>query len=208
MISHQMLIEKVCQAARKFEVEPPEIKLMPSEGSDQLLIRPGRHSIILTERALEELTEGELDFGLALCFVQRFKPRLLPLVLTLAPITLFTVAGLIGIYTQRVNLEEQLFLAFAILMIVVFIGFLGSVIVNFTIKDEVRRRLFMDALLISGNASAAETYLIRCKTDDMLLSAKRRLKGDSKMELETELDTLRQAARRLGISYRSVKFFG
>jgi hypothetical protein len=68
------------------------------------------------------------------------------------------------------------------------------------VEEQGRKQVLGQALIFTGNASAAETYIIRCKTDH-LLSGKRRLASVDRDQLDQQLDALRNAARSLGLSY-------
>lgn len=205
-MTEQTFVQRVELLARRLEVTTPRVKVNSSRGRDALRIRVTGWTVRISEKALAELTDAEIDFGLALAVCTRLRGIYLRPVYVWAPWLGATFIGFCVIYFAQVSFLERFWLGFGILFGSMLIGYAGSILVSASLDDKVLREQISEALSLTGNASAAETYLIRCGTDH-LLSVRRKLKTNDRSQLDTQLEALRYAASRLGLSYRSVGYF-
>lgn len=197
---------RVAQLARRLEVSHPRIRVVSARGRDALRIRVSGWTVRVSEKALSELTDAEIEFGLALAVCMRLRGIFMRPAYVWAPWLLTTFIGFCIVYLGQISFLDRFWLGFGILFGCMLVGYAGSILVSASLDDKVLREQIGEALSLTGNASAAETYLIRCGTDH-LLAARSKLGSGDRSQLDTQLEALRFAASRLGLSYRSVGYF-
>jgi hypothetical protein len=203
VISESSLNHKIAGYARRLDVEPPQLRITAGKGRDPLSVRYSGNVMRISARAMEELTESEVDFGVALSFAKRIRPSLDSALFVVAPILIFAGFGVTILMAQRDFFVENFWLGFGVLFAMTMIGYIiGAFVVNSTL-DRHRGDVYHEALLLTGNASAAETYLIRCQTDH-ILGYRKRMSQKERENLDRDLLALRDAAKRLGIVHRKV----
>lgn len=186
--------------ACRLEVQPPKVRIGQASGRDALRIRLTGWTIRTTPRALAELSLAELDFGLALAFMSRLEPDQKKPHWVVAPFLGTTFSGFSIVFFGRASFVDQFWVGFMVLFGSMVVGYVGSLFVSAGVSNRAKQRVLSEALNITGNASAAETYLIRCKTDHLLFG-QRRLASADREQLDQQLDALHVAAGRLGLSY-------
>lgn len=205
-MTEQTFAQRVEELARRLEVSTPRVRVNSARGRDALRIRVTGWTVRISEKALNELTDAELDFGLALAICTRLRGIFMRPIYVLAPWVIATFIGFCVVYFAQVSFLERFWLGFGIMFGSMLVGYAGSILVSASLDDQVLREQIGEALSLTGNASAAETYVIRCGTDH-LLSVRRKFKSNDRSQLDTQLEALRYAASRLGLSYRSVGYF-
>lgn len=205
-MTEQAFAQRAELLARRLEVSTPRIRVTSVRGRDALRIRVTGWTVRVSEKALSELTDAELDFGLALAMCTRLRGVFLRPAYVWAPWLISTFLGLCILVLAQVSFLERFWVGFGIMFGAMLVGYAGSILVSASLDDQVLREQIGEALSLTGNASAGETYLIRCGTDH-LLSVRSRLRSGDRSQLDTQLEALRYAASRLGLSYRSVGFF-
>jgi hypothetical protein len=199
-MTEQQFIYKVEAIARRLEVQPPRIRIAPSKGRDALRVRLSGWTLRTTPRALAELSEAEMDFGLAVAFMARLEPDQRKPHWVISPFLATTFIGVCVLSFGRDSFLDQFWLGFGVLFGLMVLGYIAGMFVSLAVDERARQRVLGEALNITGNASAAETYLIRCKTDHLLFG-RRRLASTDRDQLDQQLDALRAAAAKLGLSY-------
>ncbi|MEQ1821273.1 MAG: hypothetical protein ABL949_02065 [Fimbriimonadaceae bacterium] len=203
MISENSLNHKIAGYARRLDVDPPQLRIVNGKGKDPLGVRFVGNVLRITSRAMEELSESELDFGIALSFAKRIRPSLDSAIFAVGPLLIFAGFGIAILLAQRDFFVDNFLLGFGVMFGMTMIGYIiGSFVVNSTL-DKHRVDVYHEALLLTGNASAAETYLIRCQTEH-IMGVRRRMSQKERENLDRDLLTLRDAAKRLGIVHRKV----
>lgn len=203
MITEQTLIHKVARLAQRLDTDPPKVRIVKGTWRDPLTIRYSGHLLRVTERALEELTETELDFGLALSFSRRIRPSFEGLIYAVAPFLALTTIGVAVLIMGRAYFIHRFMFGAFVLFMIMFTGYVigAAVMHGYTIRH--RSDIYHEALMLTGNASAAETYLIRCQTDH-IVGSRKKLSSRDRENLDIHLKALRDAALRLGIIHRQV----
>jgi hypothetical protein len=203
VISENTLNHKIAGYARRLDVEPPQLRITAGKGRDPLSVRFTGNVLRVSARAMEELTESELDFGVALSFSRRIRPSLDSAIFAIGPLLIFAGFGVAILMAQREFFVDNFWLGFGVMFAMTMIGYvIGAYVVNTTL-DRHRADIYHEALLLTGNASAAETYLIRCQTEH-ILGFHRRMSQKERENLDRDLLSLRDAAKRLGIVHRKV----
>lgn len=205
-MTEQTFAMRVEQLARRLDVSTPRVRVTSARGREALRIRITGWTVRISEKALAELTEAEVDFGLALAVCMRLRGIFLRPAYVAAPWIIASFIGFCVLYFAQISFLDRFWLGFGIMFGSMLLGYAGSILVSASLDDKILREQIGEALSLTGNASAAETYLIRCGTDH-LLAARRKFKGTDRSQLDTQLEALRYAASRLGLSYRSVGFF-
>jgi len=203
LITEQTLIHKVAKIANRLDTDPPKVRVVKGNWRDPLSIRYQGNILRVTERALEELTESELDFGLALCFARRIRPSFEGMTYSTAPFLVLSAVGVATLIMGRSYFIHRFYFGVFILFTIMFAGYLIGAAVNHAYTVRHRSDVYHEALMLTGNASAAETYLIRTQTDH-IMGSRRRLSSKERENLDTHLEALRDAAKRLGIIHRQV----
>lgn len=203
LITEQTLIHKVARLSARLDVDPPKVRVVKGNWRDPLTVKYAGNVLRVTERALEELTESELDFGLALSFAKRIRPSFDGLAYSSAPFILFTGIGVASLLIGRNYFIHRFYFGVFVLFSLMFAGYLIGNWVMYGYRVRHRSDIYHEALMLTGNASAAETYLIRCQTDH-IVGSRRRLSSKDRENLDTHLTALRDAAGRLGIVHRRV----
>jgi len=203
VITEQTLIHKVARLSARLDTDPPKVRVVKGNWRDPLSIRYSGNLLRVTERALDELTEGELDFGLALSFAKRIRPSFDGLAYSAAPFILFTGVGIASLLIGKAYFIHRFYFGVFILFVMMFLGYLVGNWVMYGYRIRHRSDIYHEALMLTGNASAAETYLIRCQTDH-IMGPRRRLSSKERENLDIHLSALRDAAKRLGIVHRRV----
>lgn len=199
-MTEQEFVQRVELMSRRLEVQSPKIKIAPAKGRDALRVRLSGWTLRVTTRTLSELSDAEIQFGITLAFLSRLEPNQKRPLLVVAPFASLTFIGLAIVTLARESFVERFYLGFAILFGLMVIGYVAGMFISVAVDENARSQILGEALNLTGNASAAETYLIRCKTDH-LLSGRRKLASIDRDQLEDQLDALKAAARRLGLSY-------
>jgi hypothetical protein len=205
-MTEQEFVQRVEHLARRLETSIPRVRVVSSRGREALRIRVSGWTVRVSEKALTDLTEAEIDFGLALAFCMRLRGIFLRPAYVWAPWLVTTFIGFCIVLLGQVSFVDRFWMGFGIMFGSMLVGYAGSILVSASLDDRVLREQISEALSLTGNASAAETYLIRCGTDH-LLAARRSLGSSDRSNLDTQLEALRNAASRLGLSYRSVGYF-
>lgn len=202
-MTEQQFVHKVEAMSRRLDVQPPRIKIAPAKGRDALRVRVQGWTLRTTPRALSELSEAELEFGIALAFMMRLEPDQRKPHWVAAPFLSTTFIGVCILSFARDSFLDRFWFGFGILFGLMLLGYIVGMFVSLAVEEQTRERVLAEALNMTGNASAAETYLIRCKTDHLLFG-RRRLASTDRDQLDQQLGALREAASRLGLSYSPI----
>lgn len=202
-MTEQAFILRVDEMARRLEVQPPKVKIAPGRGRDGLRVRVTGWVLRATPRTLTELSDAEIEFAIAHAMIARIEPGQRKPHLVAAPFAALTFIGVIILVFGQQRFLENFYLGYGILFGLMVVGYVAGMFVSIAVEEAARSRVIGEALNMTGNASAAETYLIRSKTDH-LLTGRRRLGAPDRDQLNQQLDALKDAARRLGLSYYPV----
>ncbi len=205
MTEHEFVL-KVEAMARRLELKAPRVKVAPMRGRDALRVVISGWTIRISPRGLAELTANEIDFAIAYAFMVRLRNVGVRPVMSVIPFCALTFIGFVILHFGQKRFVDNFWLGYGILLGLMVIGYLVGVYMSLRAAEDGRADLISQALLLTGNASAAETFLIRSRTDHVLANA-RRLASADRERLADQLDALDQAARRLGLSYTSVGNF-
>lgn len=203
MITEQTLIHKVAKISRRLDVDPPKVRVVKGNWRDPLSVRYQGNVMRVTERALDELTESELDFGIALSFARRIRPSFEGMTYSVAPFLALSAIGVAVLIMGRSYFIHRFYFGAFVLFAIMLTGYLigAAIMHSYTVRH--RSDVYHEALMLTGNASAAETYLIRTQTDH-IMGSRRRLSSKERENLDIHLEALRDAAKRLGIIHRQV----
>lgn len=202
-MTEQSFILRVEEMARRLEVQPPRVRVAPGRGRDGLRVRVTGWVLRATPRTLTELSDAEIEFAIAHAMIARIEPGQRKPHLVAAPFALLTLIGVMIIVFGQEHFTENFYLGYGILFCLMLVGYVAGMFVSIAVEEAARGRVIGEALNMTGNASAAETYLIRSKTDH-LLTGRRRLGAPDRDQLDQQLGALKDAARRLGLSYHPV----
>lgn len=203
MITENGFREKVIKLSRRIDVNPPKVRIVPSD-SGSMAVRCNGLTITVETHTLRELTDAEMDFALSLALCKQLHHKYWLVPIWLFP-TFFT--GVCG-YLAVTHANEYFIEHFNSGVIGLFCGFaigyfISEILVAWFIKSH-RNRIFHDAMVFSGNAQAAESYLIRLQADQGGMKLRKKLSNKRKDELDRQLNALEDACGRLGLAYRSV----
>lgn len=204
-MTEQEFVRRVEALSVRMEVKPPRVRVSPARGKDALRIRIQGWTVRTTPRTLEELTDAEIEFGLALAMAARLEPGQRQPHWVAAPFATLTFIGVTILYFWRDSFLDQFWLGYAILFGLMLVGYVAGMFVAYFVEERARVRVIGEALNLTGNASAAQAYLIRCKTD-YVMSGRRRLASSDRDQLAEQLQALARAAYGLGLSYTPVRF--
>jgi hypothetical protein len=203
LITEQTLVDKVARLAHRLDTDPPQVRIVKDNWRDPLAVRYMGNVLKVTEKALEELSESELDFGLALSFAKRIRPSFEGTALALGPFLTLTGVGVSSLILGKNYFVHHFYFGVFVMFVLLMLGYVIGASILHTYRVKHRSDVYHEALMQTGNASAAETYLIRCQTDH-IVGSRRKLSGKDRENLDTHLTALRDAARRLGIAHRQV----
>jgi len=205
-MTEQAFVQRVEHLARRLETSIPRVRVVSARGRDALRIRISGWTVRVPEKALTDLTDAEIEFGLALAFCMRLRGIFMRPAYVWAPWLVTSFIGFCIVYLAQMSFLDRFWAGFGVMFGSMLVGYVGSILVSTALDDRVLREQISEALSLTGNASAAETYLIRCGTDHLLVASRRLGSGD-RSNLDTQLQALRHAATRLGLSYRSAGYF-
>lgn len=189
--------------AHRLDADAPKVRIVKGNGREPLVVRYGGNLLKVTEHAMEELTESELDFGLALSFAKRIKPSFEGFGYAIGPFLALSAIGVAILIMGRGYFIHRFWFGVFVLFCIMFVGYLIGAAVMHSYAVRHRADIYHEALMLTGNASAAETYLIRSQTDH-IMGTRRRLSSRERENLDIHLRALREAAQRLGIIHRKV----
>jgi hypothetical protein len=204
-MTEQEFVRRVQELSRRLEVKPPRIRVAPPRDREGIRISLQGWTMRTTSRTLAELTDAEIDFGMALAMSARLEPGQKKPHWVIAPFTVLTFIGLIVIYFKQADLVENFWIGFGILFGLMVVGYVAGAFVSIYVDELAKTAVISEALNLTGNASAAQSFIIRCKTD-YITSGRRKFKSADRDQLAEQLDTLAKAARSLGLAYSPVRF--
>ena len=204
-MTEQEFLRRVEGLCRRLEVKPARVKISPARGKDSLRIRLQGWTIRTTPRTLAELTEAEIDFGLALAIAARLEPGQKQPHIVAAPYAALSFIGIIILHFQQEVFIDHFWTGFGIMFGLMVTGYLAGMWISRRIDENARMRVIGEALNLTGNASAAQTYIIRCQTDHVV-TGRRRLAAVDRDQLELQLEALAMAASSLWLNYSKVAF--
>jgi len=204
-MTEQEFIRRVGELCRRLEVKPPRVRIAPAKGTDSLRIRLQGWTVRTTPRTLAELTDAEIDFGLALAMTGRLEPGQRQPHLVAAPYLALSFIGIIILHFKQEAFLDSFWTGFGVMFGLMIVGYVAGMYISYRLNERARMRVIGEALTLTGNASAAQTYIIRCQTDHVI-TGRRRLGGAERDQLELQLQALHEASRSLGLSYSPVVF--
>lgn len=203
MISTEQLEEKVRKLSRRVDIDPPKVRVLASSRRS-LAVKFGISTLTIDPYFLEALTDNEADFALALSFARRMRHRYWLVAIWILPILFFGLCAGLLVNSFQEQLTGQFWSGFAIMFSGCLIGYIMSEILSAWYCKRHRDQVFHEAMILTGNATAAESYLIRLQAESGQEKMRKRLSSRKKDELETQLKALEYACLKLGLNYRSV----
>lgn len=187
--------------AKRLDVPSPSVRILRNDRRRPLEVQMKRWRVRVCEEAFAELSDAELSFGLAYAMLKRLDAaKGSRLIQVAAPFIVTTLAGIAGVSLGQEAFYEHRILAFAVLLASMVSGCLIGMFISTALEERAERELIAEALNLTGNASAAETYLIRCSTDH-IMTGSRRLGSADRERLDDLLAALNRAARQQGLDY-------
>jgi hypothetical protein len=203
LVTEERFREKVYALARRMDLDPPEIRIIKKDVGDMSLRIKGR-TLVVQSHTLNDLTESELDFALALGFSRYIHQRWWLFPIWVVPPALFGAVGYILHESQVEEYTRNFWLGFTVVFGCLALGYLVSEALYSWYTKLDRQNVFHEALVLTGNARSAESYLIRLQADMGSDHLRSKLSHKRKEQLEAHLQALEAACKKLGLSYQSV----
>lgn len=203
MISQSFVEEQAARYARRLDIEPPRVLFVERGGKSALNIRLRFGKLQVPLACLEELTETEVAFATALAFARHLRIPLVNWGYLLCSLALGAFLGWLTVAVFQEYLLDHFWAAYAILLGGSVLGYVIGMVLMAYHRVKMEDGIFHDALNLTGNPAAAESYLIRARAGE-LKSKGRTLSARERDGLSEQLRALREAAITLGLDYRPV----
>jgi hypothetical protein len=203
VISQSFVEEQAARYARRLDIEPPRVQFVERGGKHALRIRLRFGKLQVPLACLEELTKAEVAFATALAFARHLRIAIVNWGYLLGCWALGAFLGWLGVAVFQEYLLDHFWAAYAILLVGAALGYIVGMVIMSYHRIKMEDNIFHDALNLTGNPAAAESYLIRARAGE-LKSKGRTLSARERDGLSEQLRALREAAHALGLEYRPV----
>lgn len=196
MADREFVERKASEFSRRFDSE--DLRLAFQGRGLRLTTRFGKTYV--PDDALNELTDKEVEFGVAREIAQKISPFSVAFPFLLLPWLICGGIGLALVYANRSDLVGNYPVAFSGLFFSQLVGYLLGTQLEAKIRSRQLTQVYHDALSLTGDPLAAESYLLRSAGDKP---------GVGQLSyLETQLAALREASDQLGLEYSRLARLG